>query len=143
MKVIKLATVMIGLAMGATSFAEQAPLTIYRDMYGELTPESKAVIKDFQRLARRQGYITLWLTLDYEINLYLDEATQQDEVAAQNATIRKSFEEILTPLEVKNRVWYPIAGPYYRGPGTLIRANVAGLNRLVRDDRLLQIVATD
>ena len=133
----------IWLATGAVSFAEQAPLTIYRDLAGNLTAESKEAAKDIRRIAQRQGYVTLWLTLNYEIDLYLDETTQQAEIAAQNQAIRGAFEEILSPMAHQGAIWYPEAGPYFQGPGTVIRANVAGLRRLIRDERIIQIVGME
>jgi hypothetical protein len=125
------------------ALAEQAPLTVYRDAGGQLTPESRQAAREMHYIAVGNGHITLWLTLNYEFNLYLDPETQQREIEQQNQEVRAGFEEILNPMVARGAVWHPKAGPYYRGPGCFIRANAAGLQRLVQDERILQIVGVE
>jgi len=120
-----------------------AGLFIYRDAHGHLTPESKVAAKQMTRMAAHNGYVTLWLTLDYEINLYLDKETEQEAIAAQNAAIRAGLDEVLSPMVARGAVWHPEAGPLIQGPGCTVRATVAGLRRLIRDERIIQIVGVD
>jgi len=120
-----------------------AGLFIYRDASGHLTPESRHAAKRMTRTAAQNGYVTLWLTLDYEINLYLDEETDQDAIAAQNAAIRTGLDEVLSPMIARGAVWHPESGPLIQGPGCTVRATVAGLRRLISDERIIQIVGVD
>lgn len=133
------ALLIVGCAVQAE--AEQAPFTIYRNAEGSLTKSSHQAVGEIRSIAGEQGYITLWLTVDYPVNLYLDPLTQGAAIATQNDEIRVAFDAILAPLVASGGVWFPSIGPIYRGPGTLVRATKGAFRTLVRDQRLVQIVA--
>ena len=136
--------VIIGLiTAGGVVAQHEAGLIVYRDTDGQLTPTSEDVARQMVQIASRQGHITLWLTLNYAFDLYLDEQADQEAIAAQNAAIREGFGEVLDPLIARQAAWYPETGPYFHGPGCSVRATEAGLRRLIRDDRILQIVAVE
>ena len=130
-------------AVGNVIAQDDAGLIVYRDSNGHLTPASRESASQMTQIAAHNGEIVLWLTLNYAIDLYLDEQTDQEAIAAQDAAIHAGFAEILDPLITSGAVWYTLSGPFIRGPGCAVRANVSGLRRLIADDRILQIVAVE
>jgi hypothetical protein len=62
------------------------------------------------------------------------------EIAEQNEMVHDIFETVLGPLVAAGLVWHPKAGPNIAGPGCLVRANAAGVVKLVQDGRLLHII---
>jgi len=132
--------------LALTFLAAQAPasesLIFYRNPNGVLGDDSRANAKVMLEIAREQGHITVWVTLDFEFNFYMEHMTP-NEIAEQNAAVADSFEEVLTPLVRRRQVWHPPSGPHIRGPGCTVRANERGLIALLRNERLIQIVAME
>lgn len=128
---------------GGVIAQDDAGLIVYRDANGHLTPASRESASQMTQIAAQNGEIVLWLTLNYAIDLYLDEQTDQEAIAAQYAAIHAGFAEILDPLFASGAAWYTLSGPFIRGPGCAVRASVSGLRRLIADDRILQIVAVE
>ena len=119
---------------------EAMPLTVYHDSAGRLTETSKRNARKMRRIATRQGYIALWVTANVEFDPNVD-SLSENERATQQAAAKSLLMEVLDPLVAEGSVWHPTAGPYIQGPGCIIRANAAGVTRLVRDRRILHIAA--
>ena len=128
---------------GTASSQDKILLSVYRDARGHITPKSKEAAKAMTKIASHNGHITLWLTLNYPFNTYFDPNTEQAAIEAQNQDVRDGFSELLDPMVSTGAVWHPQAGPFIKGPGCYVRATVAGLRRLIKDDRLLQVVAVE
>ena len=127
---------------GADEDQGQGNLSVYRGSSGELTKNSVENAKSMRRIARKKGYVTLFVTVDVEFEPYLDGLTATEIVAQQTRATAK-LTEVLAPLVDAGVVWHGRTGPLVQGPGCLIRANAKGVARLVRDRRVLHIVARD
>ena len=134
---ILLSACVIGFAI-----ASGGTVAFYRDQEGNVDANAKADGKLMSRKVREDGVITLWITTGIPFNLRFS-SMSEEEVAEQNARVRESFSEILDPLVNAGSVWHPESGPFIKGPGCTVRADKDGLKALLRDDRLIQIVATD
>ena len=109
---------------------------------GTTSLQSKDSAKAMRSIAKDKGYVTLWLLLNYPFNVYLDDMSQE-EIDIQNSEVASRFDEILDPLVDSGDVWHRSEGPFIRGPGIAVRATDKGLRSLLRDQRILQITATD
>ena len=114
----------------------------YRGPDGSISTESVANAGVMKDRAQTQGYVTLWLTFDFPLNVNFAEMTP-DEISAQEASVSAGLDIILDPLIQRNKVWHPATGKFVRGAGCVVRATVAGLNQLLHDERILQITALD
>jgi len=132
---------LIALTVTASATGDQI-LTHYRGSDGKVTHQSKANAQIMHHIARDQGHVTLWLTLNYPFNFYFDELTPE-EIAAQELAVAEGFDELLDPHVQDGDVWHRSAGPFIMGPGIAVRATGKGLKNLLKDDRLLQIVAIE
>lgn len=142
MKQIFLGSLLIVFLFPTVETQAELGLTAYRDLSGELTSQSKKNASAMTRLAAKNGHITILLMLNYPFNIYLDQMTES-ELKAQEEGVRNGFAEVLDALVANKKVWYPESGPYISGPSCTVRATVAGLQQLVHDERILQIVAFD
>lgn len=120
--------------------AENEVLVYYWEPDGSISEQSIANAQTMRRVANAQGYVSLWLLLNYPFNIYKDEMTQE-EIDAQDSEVASGFNEILTPLIRRGQVSHLPEGPFIRGPGIAVRATEEGLRRLLRDQRVLQITA--
>lgn len=126
----------------AQSATASPALIVYRDSNGQLTPASRRSIGQMLRLANQKGFINLSLTLNYPIDVDIDKnAVARIEV--QKQAIRIHYEAILNPLIARGSVWHTKTGPVYVGPGCTVHANADGLEQLIADERILQIVAVE
>jgi hypothetical protein len=141
--IISVAAMLVFIMSGTVVAQDNIVLSIYRDANGHLTPQSRQAAKEMTRIASRSGRITLWLTLNFEFNVYFDERTDQAAIEAQNRAVRDGFDDLLNPMIARGAVRHPKAGPLIQGPGCYVQATVDGLRRLIKDDRLLQIVAVE
>ena len=138
--------VVLGLALLAAmvivapAFAEERPLIYYWEPDGTISEQSRENAQEMRDVAKEQGYVTLWLVLNYPFNVYFDDMSPE-EIAEQRANVAQGFQEILTPLIAAGEVWNRSDGPYIRGPGIAVRATDKGLRSLLRDTRILQITA--
>lgn len=130
-------------SMATDLFAGSAdPLVFYRNPDGVISQQSRENAREMEAIARTNGQITLWLVLNHPFNVHVEEMTP-DENRQQSAAVERGFDELLAPLLSSGDVWHPKAGPLIKGPGSAIRANSAGLRRLLRDERILQLLAIE
>lgn len=141
MKILNISGAMAAAAMAimtsssvaeSTSYGHSSPWLVYRAADGQLPPESRQNARKMQQKAARDGYITLWLLLDSEIDGQSGPLTDEEYGLA--------CVEMLQPLVDRLVVWHPTNGPSNSGPVCLIRASAAGVAMLVRDERLHQIM---
>ena len=140
----KLKVAFLAFAFGTISPMAQAQqeslaIGVYRDTAGvlyETTPNSRQIIEE---QAKRNGYVTLWLTLNLEYDVYLDPETQQDEIVAQDLNVANIYEYILSEYVARGAVWHPKTGPFIRGPGCMIRAKKQAVKKLFGEEKLNQI----
>ena len=118
------------------------PIVFYRDGNGDVNSASMADARVMARIARRQGYVTLFVTSDFPFNLNFDELTQE-EIEDQNNRAADYMAETLAEAIASGHVWLPPEGQNVFGPGCRVQATPAGLRALLRDERLVQVVATD
>ena len=128
------------LAISSLSYAGNPILVYYWEPDGSISEQSKDNAMEMRNIAKEQGYVTLWLVLNYPFNVYFDEMTPE-EIAEQQQNVALGFEEILDPLVASGDVWHRTEGPFIKGPGIAVRATDKGLRSLLRDDRILQISA--
>ena len=117
-------------------------IVYYRDFDGSVNAASKVYSKQMKQIAAKNGYVTLWLTIDYPVNVNFESMTPE-ELAEQEAEISAEIDTILNPLIERNKVWHPATGKFVKGPGCVVRATTAGLVHLLKDERILQITAMD
>lgn len=91
-------------------------------------------------LAQANGHIDVWITLNYPFNLYADQMTEE-ETTTQDAEVAAGFNNVLASLVAKGDARHPQAGPLIRGPGCAVRVTKKGLKKLLKDERIIQIVA--
>lgn len=115
---------------------ESANYIVYRDGQGKLHEYPEGSAHELKRIAKNNGHVTLWLTLNYPFNF---DDLAPAEAEAQQAEIDAQFAELLAPLINKGDVWEPDSGPYIRGPGCTVRANKKGVRKLIENPDLLQI----
>jgi hypothetical protein len=118
-------------------------LIVYRDQNGRLTESSRDSAREMSRIAAKDGEVTVWLLLDYEIDLYLDPLTDQVQIDQQNEEIRSGFESVLQPMMAQGHVWHTDTGEFVFGPGCVVKANITGIRHLIRDRRIIQILAIE
>ena len=144
-KIIFYVCVALSLSLGvlddSPAFGNQI-LAHYRGPDGMVTTQSKSNAQIMHQIAKDQGHVTLWLTLNYPFNYYFDELTPE-EIAEQEIEVVQGFNEILDPLVEDEDVWHRSAGPYIMGPGIAVRATDKGLRELLKDERLFQVVAIE
>lgn len=127
----------------AISCAQDAdPIIFYRDGNGDVNDDSRADAKVMAHIARRQGYVNLFVTSDFQFNLNFDEMTPE-EIDDQNNRAADYMADILAEAIASGHVWLPLEGQNVFGPGCRVHATPTGLNALLRDRRLVQVVATD
>jgi len=115
-------------------------LTFYRGPDGTITQQSSDNAKAMEVLAKANGHIDVWLTLNYAFNLYTDQMTAE-EIASQDAEVAVGFNNVLASIVAKGDAKHPRAGPLIKGPGCAVRVTKNGLKILLKDDRIIQIVA--
>ena len=146
MKMIKyllyvvLTVVILSSNVQADSGQQIATLAVYHEADGKLTKSSKNNAATMRRIAAKRGYITLWVTANVDFDPNIDDLSEAERVSQQRAATEKLM-DVLQPLVDADKVWHPSAGPYIQGPGCIIRATAAGVSRLVRDSRILHMVA--
>jgi len=118
------------------------PIIFYRDGNGEVNRASQADAKVMARIARRQGYINLFLTSDFPFNLNFDEMTP-DEIEDQNNRAADYLADTLSAAIASGLVWHPPEGETVYGPGCKVQAAPTGLRVLLRDERFVQVVALE
>lgn len=139
MKISKFFLSIVALMLVATSSTQSLESNnriVYRNAQGELHEYPEGSAQELLRMARDNGHVTLWLTLNYPFNF---DDLSPAEAEAQQAEINAQFAELLAPLISMGQVWEPPGGPFIRGPGATVRANKKGVKNLIRDLRLLQI----
>lgn len=115
-------------------------IVVFRNSNGELGGASNANAKIMKQRIREDGFVTLWLTLDFPFNVNMGEMTQQ-EIDEQAERVSAEFDVVLDPLVDEGIVWHPRTGKFVKGPGCVVRANGKGLKHLLRDERILQLTA--
>lgn len=118
------------------------PIIFYRHGNGDVNKDSKADARVMARIARRQGYVNLFVTSDFQFNLNFDEMTPE-EIEDQNNRAADYMADTLAEVIASGHVWLPPEGQNVFGPGCRVQATPTGLSRLLRDERLVQVVATD
>jgi len=128
------------LLLGVTPIVEsqESLLVFYRDTNGHVTEQSRVNARLLMQIAREQGSVTLWLTLDFPYNIYPDQMTAE-EIAAQDEEVERRMTAILQPLIRRRQVQYLDLEQVKFGPTYGVSATPSGLVRLLRDDRILQI----
>lgn len=116
----------------AASEEHGTPWVVHLTADGSLTSESRQAAVKIRQKAADAGYITLWLLPNSDDGWNPTNLT--DEQHAQNCA------EILWPLVDRKIVWHPPGGPNNSGPVCLVRASVAGVDLLLQDERLAQIM---
>jgi hypothetical protein len=132
----------LSLACGVLA-SDSTGLILYKNSDGLLSQNSRDRASQMTTIAAKNGEIALWITLNYEINLYLDQQLHKDQIAQQNDEIRSGLESVLSPLIARGQIRYPKGEPYIVGPGCAVWASPAGLRALIADARVLQIVAVE
>ena len=140
--IVPLLFLLLGLGSYAQTIETTPGLTAYRDLSGKLTPQSKINARSMRRIAQENGQITLMIMLNYPFNIYLEDMSP-GELASQEEGVRAGFAEVLDPLIARQAVWHPESGPLILGPSCTVRATVSGLQNLINDRRILQIVSMD
>jgi hypothetical protein len=116
--------------------------SFYRTAEGEVSAYTRDQAKQMLKFAKENGYITLWLVLNYPYNVDREEMTP-DEIATQRSNVVSGFSDILDPLVAQGDAWYPPSGAFIKGPGCTVRATPKGLKQLLDDTRLYQITTFD
>jgi len=126
-------------ALWAQQYVEDVPLTVSRDSDGKINKHSKEAIKYLSKMAVQNGYVRVWVTLDFPFDPFLAE---DSEIAAdaQQARLDKVFDEVLNPLLRSELVSYSNGSQDYVGPSLLLKATKKGLSGLVNDQRVGQLV---
>jgi len=127
------------LILPVSNAQEEDSLIVYWDAEDVRHQTPSNSIRQIKRIANEEGHVTLWLTLKYPFNFYLENMTEQEQLNQQEE-VRSQFAELLAPLIADGVVWEPDDGPFVRGPGCTVRATRKGVRKLVREDRLYQIV---
>ena len=121
---------------------ENETYSFYRNAEGEISAYTKDQAKRMLKFAEDNGYITLWLVLNYPYNVEIEDMTPE-EVATQRSDVAIGFSTILNPLVANGDVWFPPSGAFIKGPGCTVRATPKGLKQLLDDARLYQITTFD
>jgi len=129
------------LIIATPAFSDGATI-FYRDASGEITKESKKHAQSMHKTAQKQGYVTLWVLFDLPFNESMHNMTEE-ELAVHQAWVTNYADDVLGILVDRNQVWHPKAGPLIFGLGCNVRATSQGLKRMLKDERIIQIVATD
>jgi len=115
------------------------PLMVSRDSGGSINKESVKVVKLLSKMAKRNGHVRLWVTLDMPFDPFLASKSEQA-AAAQQARVDGVFDEVLNPLLDSGQIRYVNGRRVYSGPSVLLMATENGLSLLVRDQRVGQLV---
>ena len=129
------------LILATPAFSDGATI-FYRDASGDITQESKKHANAMHKTAQEQGYVTLWVLFDLPFNESMHNMSEEELVLHQ-AWVTNYADEVLGTLVETNQVWHPQAGPLVFGLSCNVRATSQGLKQLLKDERIIQIVATD
>ena len=141
MNVNKLLAICVFLVLATPALSDGATI-FYRDASGDITKESRQHARAMHKTAREQGYVTLWVLFDLPFDESMHDMTEQ-EMAEHEIMVATYAGEVLGRLVSRNQVWHPKTGPIIAGLGCHVRATPRGPKRLLKDERIIQIVATD
>lgn len=114
----------------------------YRNATGDITQESRQHAKTMSNIAKEQGYVTLWVVFDLPLTENMHNMTEKEQ-AEHEVYVANYAHQVLGSLVTENQVWHPKTGPMIAGLGCHVRATRKGLNQLIKEKRIIQIVATD
>lgn len=115
---------------------------VYRNVAGNLTSDSKYFTTRLAKKAKKEGSVSLWVTLNYPFETNMSEMTA-DEIAAQEVAVEKGFSEFLDPLIRQGIVSHPGGKPYIAGNGCRVDATAAGVRALAGDSRMLHMTEVE
>lgn len=121
---------------------ENTSINISRDADGQLTEDSLKNVELLEGMARRQGYVVLWLTATVPFNPNEEELLPSQIVSRDNQ-VRYELDEVLTPLIADGLVWSDPKRPDVEGPGVSVWASSKGLASLVSDTRIRNIIYSE
>lgn len=116
-----------------------APLMVSRDADGSINEESRVAIRQLTRMAQRNGHVRLWVTLDLHFDPFLVDVSEQA-AADQQQRLDDVFDLVLNPLLSSGQIQYVDGARVYNGPSLKLMATKRGLQRLVEDRRVGQVV---
>lgn len=114
---------------------------VYRGSDGKLSKDSKYFARVLAQKAHANGTVALWLTLNipYETN---QSAMSAEEIAAQQASVRRSCAELLNPLVARRAAIHPNGELASDANGCRILVTAQGVRALVADKRVLHLIET-
>lgn len=118
---------------------EYAPLMVSRDAGGAINKESRKAIRQLSKTAKKNGHVRIWVTLDTPFDPSLAQKSEQL-ANHQQERVDELFDEVLDPLLSGGQVQYPTGEREYMGPSILLKVTNTGLRRLIRDQRVGQLV---
>ncbi len=109
-------------------------LNAYRDVNGEYTAVSVGNLKTMARVANAEGHIDLWVTFDMDFTG--DPAQRTRKVVQQEAQVKQQLiNDVITPLG-RHAILLEVPAGLTEAPGCLVRATLAGLQRLVKSENV-------
>ncbi|MDJ0709585.1 MAG: hypothetical protein QNJ14_04300 [Woeseiaceae bacterium] len=114
-------------------------LIVSREAGGSINKESKESLRTLAQMARKNGYMRVWVTLDIPYDPFLAERSEQG-AAVQQERLDGLFDQVLNPMLADGEVQYENGKREYRGPSLLLKVTRRGLFRLVDDRRVGQLV---
>ncbi len=118
---------------------EIVSLMVSRDADGSINKQSKKAVRTLSKLAKKAGHVRVWVTLDTPFDPFLVQTSEQ-QAADQQIRLDQLFDEVLAPLLNDGYVQYPDGERTYMNASVSLEVTEKGLSRLVRDERVGQIV---
>lgn len=140
MRIKTIALFFILVIFASQAFAQTQNISVFRNKSGDLTSQSQENSKLLLRLAQQNSGINVWITFNIPVETDISKRTPRV-IAEQRRNGTEAYRRLIKPLVKKG--WVVTIGEtdFGRAPGCMLRADVRGLQELISNREIIQIIS--